>query len=786
LLILFGFTIADNAISFFLLHYLTKARKYDKYCMSPALLPVKDLRLLLRIYMIKEDFKVVFQEDLMDLLNNLNPAQVEAVTYGDGPLLVLAGAGSGKTRVLTCRVAYLLEEMKIPPYRVLAITFTNKAAREMRERVEALVPEISRDIWICTFHATCLRILRRQEEFFGRSRNFVIYDEDDKLTVVKDCLKELDLDDKKFPPKAVAGAISQAKNQLLDAGEFEQYAFDYFNKVVSKVYSLYQDKLRRNNAVDFDDLIFLTVRLFRNYPQVLKYYQDRFRFILVDEYQDTDHGQYVLVNLLAGDHRNLFVVGDPDQGIYSWRGADIKNIMSFERDYPEAAVIKLEQNYRSTASILEAANSIIKNNENRKDKRLWTAAGSGALPVNYFCEDEHAEADYVAGEILRLKEMEARSYRDFAVLYRTHAQSRVIEEILVRAGIPYTVIGGLRFYDRKEIKDILAYLRVILNNRDAVSLARIINVPKRGIGQVSLHKITAFAEKNAISPVAALGKAPEIAGLSAKIKLRCLELGAVLRRLTEESSADESVTNLTRAVMEQTGYRQELQAENSVESRTRLENLDEFISVTMEFDRQDEEKDLGSFLENITLATDLDKYSEDAEQVALMTLHSAKGLEFPVVFLTGLEEGIFPHSRSLLEPAELEEERRLCYVGVTRAMERLYLTHSFRRIIYGSERYNKASRFLEEIPAHLLSSAELAGVNKGRNRAGLSAGEKSAKKAHEIDLFILGDKVRHVKWGLGVVVGVTGEGEKTELKVAFPDQGIKVLLAKYAPLERAK
>ncbi len=722
----------------------------------------------------------------MDLLNNLNPAQVEAVTYGDGPLLVLAGAGSGKTRVLTCRVAYLLKEMKIPPYRVLAITFTNKAAREMRERVETLVPEVSRDIWICTFHATCLRILRRQEEFFGRSRNFVIYDEGDKLTVVKDCLKELDLDDKKFPPKAVAGAISQAKNQLLDAGEFEQYAFDYFNKIVSKVYSLYQDKLRQNNAVDFDDLIFLTVRLFRNYPQVLKYYQDRFRFILVDEYQDTDHGQYVLVKLLAGDHRNLFVVGDPDQGIYSWRGADIKNIMSFERDYPEAAVIKLEQNYRSTGSILEAANSIIKNNENRKDKRLWTAAGSGALPVNYFCEDEHAEADYVAGKILRLRELETRSYRDFAVLYRTHAQSRVIEEVFVRSGIPYTVIGGLRFYDRKEIKDILAYLKVILNNRDAVSLARIINVPKRGIGQASLQKITAFAEKNDMPLAEALEKAPEITGLSAKIKVKCLELGAVLRRLTEESSSDESVTDLTRAVMEQTGYRQELQAENSVESRTRLENLDEFISVTMEFDRQDEEKDLRSFLENITLATDLDKYSEDAEQVALMTLHSAKGLEFPVVFLTGLEEGIFPHSRSLLEPAELEEERRLCYVGVTRARERLYLTHSFRRIIYGSERYNKPSRFLEEIPAHLLSSEEPAGGNKGRNRTGLSAGEKSARKAHEIDLFILGDKVRHVKWGTGVVVGVQGEGEDTELKVAFPDQGIKVLLAKYAPLERAQ
>lgn len=725
----------------------------------------------------------------MDLLNNLNPAQVEAVTYGNGPLLVLAGAGSGKTRVLTCRVAYLLKEMKIPPYRILAITFTNKAAREMRERVESLVPKVSRDIWICTFHAACLRILRRQEEFFGRSRNFVIYDESDKLTVVKDCLKELDLDDKKFPPRAVAGAISQAKNQLLDAGEYEQYAYDYFNKVVLNVYRRYQDKLRQNNAVDFDDLIFLTVRLLQSYPQVLKYYQDRFRFILVDEYQDTDHSQYVLVNLLAEAHRNLFVVGDPDQGIYSWRGADIRNIMSFERDYPEAAVIKLEQNYRSTASILAAANSIISNNENRKDKRLWTAAGKGALPVNHFCEDEHAEAHYVAGKILQLGELEARPYRDFAVLYRTHAQSRVLEEVFVRAGIPYTIIGGLRFYDRKEIKDILAYLRLILNNRDAVSLARVINVPKRGIGPASFNKIVGHAEQKGISPVEALEKAPEVAGLSAKVKIKCLELGAILRRLTEQSSADESVTDLARAVMEQTGYRQELQAEDTVESRTRLENLDEFISVTMEFDRLAVEKDLRSFLENIALVTDLDKYNEDTDQVALMTLHSAKGLEFPVVFLTGLEEGIFPHARSLDEPDELEEERRLCYVGVTRAMERLYLTHSWRRTIYGSERYNKPSCFLEEIPAHLLSGEDPAdgnGADKGMNRPGLRAGEKSVKKAQKTDLFILGDKISHVKWGLGVVVGVQGEGEDTELKVAFPDQGIKVLLAKYAPLERVQ
>lgn len=721
----------------------------------------------------------------MEVLDKLNPAQVEAVTHGDGPLLVLAGAGSGKTRVLTCRAAYLIKNMRVPPYRILAITFTNKAAQEMRSRVEALVPEMSRDIWICTFHAACLRILRRQEEFYGRSRDFVIYDSDDQLTVVKDCIKELDLDDKKYPPRAVAGAVSQAKNQLLDAGDYEKYSYDNFNRAVSRVYHLYQEKLRRNNAVDFDDLIFYTVRLFREYPQVLAYYQDRFRYILVDEYQDTDHAQYVFVNLLAGAHRNLFAVGDPDQGIYSWRGADIKNILSFERDYPEAAVIKLEQNYRSTGQILEAANHIIKNNENRREKRLWTAAGPGPGLVNFFCEDEHAEADFIARKIFRIKENENRPYRDFAVLYRTHAQSRVIEEIFVRAGLPYTIIGGLKFYARKEIKDILAYLKLIVNHRDAVSLARIINVPRRGIGPASFSKIMSFAETHVITPVEALERAAEIDGLSAKVRAACSDLGLMLRRLTEES-LDGAVTDLAREVMEKTGYRKELLDENTVESRTRLENLDEFISGAMEFDRDAEEKGLRSYLENIALVTDLDKYDAESDQVSLMTLHSAKGLEFPVVFLAGLEEGVFPHSRSLLEPGELEEERRLCYVGVTRAMERLYLTHCWKRTLFGTERYNKASRFLEEIPPRLLNSDDFLDEASEKRQPGTKrAGVKGAKKISDSQQYILGDRVRHCKWGQGLIVGVRGEGDDTEYQVAFPDQGIKVLLAKYAPLEKA-
>ncbi|HOV78991.1 MAG TPA: DNA helicase PcrA [Bacillota bacterium] len=721
----------------------------------------------------------------MDILAELNPAQIEAVTFGDGPLLILAGAGSGKTRVLTTRVAYLIKERRIPPRRILAITFTNKAAGEMRERVEALVPEVIRDLWICTFHAACLRVLRRQKEFFGRNGNFVIYDDDDQLTLVKDCVKELKLDDKKYPPRAAAAAISQAKNQLLDADGFADYAYDQFNREVARVYRLYQEKLCKNNAVDFDDLIFLTVRLFREYPQVLAYYQDRFRYILVDEYQDTNYAQYVLVNLLARASRNLCVVGDPDQGIYGWRGADVKNILSFERDYPEAKVIRLEQNYRSTGSILEAANHIIRNNARRKEKRLWTDAGPGLPLVKYFGEDEHAESSFVAGRILRLKSAEGRPFRDFAVLYRTHAQSRVVEETFARAGIPYTVIGGLRFYDRKEIKDIIAYLRLVLNHSDTVSLARIINVPRRGIGQASYNRILAYAGDNGISPVEAMKRAGGISGLTAKAQKACMDLGGIIGALSGELP-DLSVTEISRKVMELTGYRSELLAENTVEARTRLENLDEFLSVTGEFDRQAEEKGLRSFLENIALVTDLDQYDGEADQAALMTLHSAKGLEFPVVFLIGMEEGVFPHSRSLPEPDELEEERRLCYVGVTRAKERLYLTHCWRRTLYGVQRYNLPSRFLEEIPEYLMSGDDLPdgkdGVHPANSAPDLKADGKRLPQPGE---FVLGDKVRHGKWGVGVVVGLRGADEDLEYKVAFPEQGIKVLLARYAPLERA-
>jgi len=734
----------------------------------------------------------------MDIIADLNPLQVEAVTYGDGPLLVLAGAGSGKTRVLTSRVAYLIKERQVQAYRIMAITFTNKAAQEMRERINQMVPDAARDLWVCTFHAACVRILRRQEEFSGRSRDFVIYDTEDQLTVIRECIKELSLDEKKYPPRAVAGAISQAKNQLLDAAGFERRADNLFRKNVSRIYYQYTEVLLRNNAVDFDDLIFLTVRLFQERPQVLAYYQERFRYILVDEYQDTNHAQYVLVNLLAGLHRNLCVVGDPDQGIYGWRGADIKNIMSFERDYPEAHVITLEQNYRSTSSILEAANHIIRNNPNRKEKRLWTAEGPGEPLIIYCGEDEHAEADFVTAQIFRLKEQENRSCRDFAVLYRTHAQSRVVEENFVRKGLPYTIIGGLKFYDRKEIKDILAYLRVILNHYDTVGLARIINVPRRGIGQSSFNKIVAFARELNISPVEALVRVAEIPGLSSKVRVRGKELGMLIQYLAEHS-AELTVTELARMVMDQTGYRQELLDENTVESRARLENLAEFLSATSEFDRLAEGNSLQGFLENIALVTDLDRYDLETEQVTLMTLHSAKGLEFPVVFLIGMEEGVFPISRALTEPGELEEERRLCYVGVTRARERLYLTHCWRRYIYGAPHYNQPSRFLKEIPPQLLSVNDWSGesglVMNGRQPDSNAGGrllkkpvisrKDTGKNREGAEQLTTGDKVKHSKWGIGVVVGVQGEGEDIIFKVAFPNQGIKVLMARYAPLERA-
>ncbi|HAG10736.1 MAG TPA: DNA helicase PcrA [Desulfotomaculum sp.] len=638
---------------------------------------------------------------MTDVLDGLNENQAEAVKYINGPLLVLAGAGSGKTKVLTTKIAYLLKEMRISPFNVLAITFTNKAANEMRERVAAAVPDAARDIWILTFHAACVRILRRQAYFLGYNGDFVIYDDADRQTLLKDCLKELNYDNKKFSPRAVGAVISRAKNNLMDSEEFKEQANGFYELKVAEIYEFYQSRLLKNNALDFDDLIMQTVRLFEQNPSILAYYQNKFRYILVDEYQDTNTAQYVLVKLLAAAHRSLFVVGDPDQSIYGWRGANIRNILNFEKDYHDARIIKLEQNYRSTQVILDVANEVISNNSSRKEKDLWTAEGQGTPVMLYLGPDEHQEAQFIADRIRSIREHSGANYRDFAVLYRTHAMSRVVEEIFLREMIPYTIIGGLKFYDRKEIKDLLAYLRLLVNPADTVSLSRVINMPKRGVGEASFQKLSSFALEQNIAILEVLERSARIPGLTSKVRQACLSLADVLNKISQEKEMM-NVTEITQRILQQTGYWQELVSENTVESRTRQENLKEFMSVTKEFDKYAGHGSLSVFLAEMALSSDIDWYKDTGDQVVLMTLHSAKGLEFPNVFLIGLEEGVFPYSRSLDEQFELEEERRLCYVGITRAKRQLYLTHCWQRTLYGVTRFNKPSRFLEEIPERLI------------------------------------------------------------------------------------
>lgn len=725
-------------------------------------------------------------------LSTLNESQLKAVTCSDGPVLVLAGAGSGKTRVLTTRIAYLLYKRGIDPYNILAITFTNKAAREMRERIAGIVPKQAQDLWVCTFHAACLRILRHQAGFAGYTSHFIIYDAADQKTLIKECLKELNLDEKKFPPAAMGAAISQAKNVLYGPAELEKKSYDYFNRKVCEVYRLYQEKLYQNNALDFDDLLLHSVRLFRENPSVLAYYQDRFRYIMVDEYQDTNHAQYVLVNMLAGKHRNLYVVGDPDQGIYGWRGADITNIMNFEKDYPDARVILLEQNYRSTRTILESANEVISNNRERKPKNLWTAGSAGDPLVVYTAKDEHSEANFVVNRIRRWHNDRGRPYSDFAVLYRTHAQSRVLEEKFLAAGIPYVIVGGLRFYERKEIKDLLAYLRLLVNPGDRVSLRRVINEPKRGIGESSLEKILNRADITGLPPLDLLESGEPVPGLTGKAGKSALDFGRImntLRKLAQELS----VTDLVDRVLRESGYRQALESERTIEADTRLENLKEFYTVTLEYDRQYPNGSLNDFLAGLSLLTDIDEFEEESDRVTLMTLHSAKGLEFPAVFLVGMEEGVFPHSRSLEDRHELEEERRLCYVGITRARQLLYLSHCWQRTLYGHTRLNEPSRFLRELPPELISDSdqlENDTVRRGRGKPAPAVNNSNAGKV-EIQAvcsveYRSGDLVEHRKWGRGTVVSVKGRGENAELSIEFPGLGVKTLLARYAPLERCK
>lgn len=714
-----------------------------------------------------------------DLLANLNQPQREAVLHTEGPLLILAGAGSGKTRVITTRIANLIKTKDVWPSSILAITFTNKAAAEMKERVRRLLGTEVGAIWISTFHAACVRILRQEIHHLGYTSNFIIYDTSDQQTVIKNCLKEMNLDEKKFAPRAVAGAISQAKNKLLTPEKFSLTTGDYFQEVCANVYGKYQKKLKENNAVDFDDLIMLTTQLFNEFPQVLSYYQNKFRYIMVDEYQDTNHAQYLLVNLLARQHQNICVVGDDDQSIYKFRGADISNIVDFERDYPQVKIIKLEQNYRSTECILEAANEIVKKNCQRKEKKLWTALGKGELISCYQGFDEQDEARYVAQKVREWCDKSQGNYRDIAVLYRTNGQSRTFEEWFRRLGIPYQIIGGLGFYERKEIKDIMSYLRLIANPNDQVAFERIVNVPKRGVGETSVAKFFQNMHYHNYTLDQGLNKLEEMANLSGKAKSSMISFRDMMNKLRQQV-ASLTLTELVEELLAASGYLEQLKNSKDVQDQTRIENLQEFMSVTKDYDRNTTEGNLDDFLSGLALYTDLDSAETDDNQVKLMTLHTAKGLEFPLVFLVGLEEGIFPHSRSLENDEELEEERRLCYVGITRAMKKLFLTYAQSRMLYG--RYNSymPSRFLDEIPTKLIDGEKEKSVQHGLRHKKREVIEEIA----EPDLYSVGDKVTHPKWGQGAVVSVKGAGGDAQISVAFPEMGIKTLVAKYAPLKK--
>ena len=747
------------------------------------------------------------------LLNGLNPEQQNAVKATDGPLLLMAGAGSGKTRVLTHRIGYLIVEKHVNPYNILAITFTNKAAREMRERIGKMMGGVAEEIWISTFHSMCVRILRRDIDRMGFNRNFTILDTTDQQSVIKGILKDKNLDPKKYDPRAILGAISSAKNELINPEEYAKTSGGYFEQTVSDVYTEYQKRLRRNQALDFDDLIMMTIQLFQRVPEVLEYYQRKFQYIHVDEYQDTNRAQYMLVKMLASRFRNLCVVGDSDQSIYRWRGADIANILSFEKDYPNATVILLEQNYRSTKRILLAANKVIENNLNRKKKNLWTENPEGNKLVYYRADSEQGEAQFVAGKIKELTREGKNKQSDIAILYRTNAQSRVMEEVLLKSNIDYSIVGGIKFYDRKEIKDMLGYLRLISNPDDDISLQRVINVPKRGIGSSSVDKIANFAEMHGISFYQALDSV-ELLGLSPKITKAAAQFRDLIRNYTNMQEFL-SVTELVEEILDKTGYREMLKAEKSLEAQSRLENLEELLSVTKNFEKVSEDKSLVAFLTDLALVADIDSMDDDEEKtdtITLMTLHSAKGLEFPVVFLIGLEEGVFPHSRSLMEEAEMEEERRLAYVGITRAEQTLFLTNAQMRTLFGRTNMNPASRFISEIPEDLIEGVEQEirtsfGSGSGGRSFGSSGTTFGAPKSSftapmstrkpvmrpvaaasggEDVGWKVGDKAEHGKWGIGTVVSVKGQGEGTELDIAFPSPvGIKRLLAKFAPIKKA-
>ena len=708
----------------------------------------------------------------MDLLAELNPPQRDAVTHPGGPLLILAGAGSGKTRVLAYRVAHLLRERGVPAARILAVTFTNKAAKEMRDRVDRLVGGgITRAMWIGTFHHICSRILRRHGDRVGIGRNFVIYDDDDQRAVLRRCLKDLGLDERRFPPGVVLAFIDKAKNEAVDHVAYAAQAGGFYEEVVARLYRAYQAALREANALDFDDLLLSVPQLFREAPEVCEEYQERFAHVLVDEYQDTNRVQYLIVKTLAERHRNLCVVGDDDQSIYRWRGADVRNILDFERDYPDVTVIKLEQNYRSTKSILAAASGVIAHNPHRHAKVLWTGNAPGDLLSFYEAYDGHDEARMIADEIARLRD--GLRYRDMAVLYRTNAQSRLFEEQFLRVGIPYTIVGGVRFYERKEVRDLIAYLRLALNPGDDASFSRVINVPRRGIGDVSLQRLEAFAASGGMGLLQALTRPEGVAELPKAAQRAATDFVGLLERLRDRVLRVRA-TDLLEAAMVETGYQQMLEGEGTDEAYGRLENLRELVTVAQEFEHTTGESTLEAFLQHLALVTDLDTWQEDVDRATLMTLHSAKGLEFAVVFLAGLEEGLFPHARAFEEEGCVEEERRLCYVGMTRAKQRLYLSHARNRTIFGTTAPAIASRFLDEIPAELIARQQKAPPPEA----------VWPDEDREVPSFAVGDHVRHATFGEGRVLEVEGEGVRAVVTVRFA-QGVKRLALGYAPLQRA-
>ena len=769
---------------------------------------------------------------MQDILKGLNDKQYEAVVKTQGPCLVIAGAGSGKTKVLTHKIAYLIEHEGAKPWDILAITFTNKAANEMKERITNLIGESAKDIWMGTFHSICVKILRRFIDRIGFDSSFIIFDTSDQKTLVKGCLRDLGIDDKMFTDRSVLSEISNAKNEMLEPDQYQIRANGDFRKEkIATVYELYQKRLKENNAIDFDDIINYTIKILLENPDIMEYYSNKFKYVLVDEYQDTNKSQFTLVTMLASKHGNITVVGDNDQGIYSFRGADISNILNFEKDFPGTKIIKLEQNYRCTGNILKAANAVIKNNEVKYKKELWTQNEEGNLPKVYQAKNEYDEGAYVVEQIEHLKREEYYKYSDFAILYRMNTQSRAIEDILRRENIPYRIIGGLKFYERKEIKDIIAYLRLIQNGNDNLSLKRIINEPKRGIGKTSLDKVEQLSIQTGISMYEIIKDAEQY-GLN-RVYLNSREFVNCIEELKAKKE-ELPISELIKQTLKKSGYTKALENENTIEAENRIENLDEFLTVAIEFEEQEAENTLSAFLEGITLSSDIDNLEDDEEYVTLMTLHSAKGLEFPVVFLVGMEEGIFPGYKSISEPTELEEERRLCYVGITRAKEHLFLTCSKQRTIFGSTSYNPVSRFLGEIPDDLLDGYEEAfgetsnkeemfqdskyswtygSKNNGNiksykiteSKEPVSATSKTgntnnqflfrtaesflnnlaSKKATTQDLskYKAGLRIFHKKFGEGTISKVEPEGEDLKVDINFDKAGHKRLMAKFANLE---